>query len=268
LLEKGNFSELDAAAQDYDAGLLWFYLLSTNHYSANEHDKKVHEYTKRLLAQIPGHTQGIIDRIEQAAEYTKDIRMNQTRGIAGLEKNPANEKELKAWEDLARRATITSEREFTELDQVGSPESVQTLMTYLNDGRRVGLVGAGSKDEYWQPDSNSYRAARSLCRALKEDNPAKDIMTYWGSMPNGFEPVRQRFKSWWLSDASKKWRTPIVKTTRSHLLPGSSGAPPESTSPVTAVANSEREAIWPILVILCLVALAAILGFAKLRRGE
>jgi len=264
LLDQGDLSPLDLAFQNGEAGVLWFYVLASHR---TPEETRSYEYAKKLLSQLPGHTQNIIDRIEAAAEQTKDVRVDEKNHIVGLEKLPETEEQLKAWESLANRARITTAREFNELDELGSIECVQTLMTYLDDVRCIGLDPGGSGGGYWLPDPNNRRAVRSLQRILKDQSPAKDLMPEGGGSWPKLEPILQRFKQWWLDDASKPWRGTIYKTSRSHLLPGTPDVPRATDAARPGLESPRRDTQWSILVILCLATLAAVLGVTKLRRG-
>lgn len=264
LLDQGDLSPLDLAFQNGEAGVLWFYVLASHR---TPEETRSYEYAKKLLSQLPGHTQNIIDRIEAAAEQTKDVRVDEKHHIVGLEKLPETEEQLKAWESLANRAIITTAREFNDLQQLGSIECVQTLMTYLDDVRCIGLDTGGSGGGYWLPDPNNRRAVRSLQRILKDQSPAKDLMPEGGGSWPKLEPILQRFKQWWASDASKPWRGTIYKTSRSHQLPGTPDVPRATDAANSGLESPRRETQWPILLILCLAALAVILGVTKLRRG-
>lgn len=267
ILSQGDMSPLRRAFEEKNVKLLWAHTLGFDtSVMTREQNRAISAEAARYLSQIPGHTQIIIDRIEAAAEQTKDIRVDEKHQIVGLEKLPETEEQLKAWESLANRARITTAREFNELDQLGSIECVQTLMTYLDDVRCIGLDTGGSGGGYWLPDPNNRRAVRSLQRILKDQSPAKDLMPEGGGSWPKLEPILKRFKQWWASDASKPWRGTIYNTSRSHLLPGTPDVPRAPDAGRPGLEPPRRETQWPILVILCLATLAALLGFSKLRK--
>lgn len=266
-LSQGDFSVLDQAAKDGEAGVLWHYVqaISTSPMFASENDTKVLKRAKELLTSLPGHTQNIIDTIEKKAELTKNVFKPNSAQLAGFDKQPETEEEVRIQEALFETALTTAGTEFIHLQKLGSPECVQTLMTYLDDERRIGADSAGSLGEILPASSNQWRAIDGLCSVLRGENPAQAEFNTGGRDLNTAAIV-QCFKDWWLSDASKKWRTPVVKTTRSHLLPGGSKGPETAPAPAWALETFQRDALWPILLILCLAALAAVLGFTKLRR--
>lgn len=260
MLDQGDFSPLDVAFQNGEAGLLWFYVLASHR---TPEENRSYEHAKKLLSQLPGHTQNIIDRIEQTAESTKGIYGPDGRADARLGKFADTEEELRVLEELHQKAMTNVEGEFQDLQQLASPECIQTLMTYLDDERRIGGVyfGQGAR----QGSMNQWLAIEALSAALKAENPTK-VEYNTGGKPYNVPAMVRKLKDWWLSDASKKWRTPVVKTTRSHLLPGASQAPATPFVLPTLTEIPTREALWPILLILSLAAVAAILGFSKLKR--
>lgn len=246
--------------------MLWFYVSA---YHRTPEENRVFDYARKALTQIPGHTQVMIDRIEEHFQQFKTIKLSTDgkNSIEGLIVPAPTEEQLKINEDLMTRAFITAEREFTNLRELGSAECVQTLMTYMDDERRIGLITGGSEGRTWRASANYWLAVNALGAILKEENPAIPEFINRGGKDYDVTAILNRYKDWWRSDASKKWRTPIVKTSRSHLLPGASKEPAAPSPPATAITPG-REALWPILVILCLVTLAAILGFARLRRMQ
>lgn len=258
----GDYSAFDVAFQNGEAGLLWFYVLASHR---TPEENRSYEYAKKLLSQLPGHTQNIIDRIEQTAESTKGIYGPDGRADARLRKLADTEEELRVLEELAQKASTNVAGEFIDLQKLGSPECVQTLMTYLDDERRIG--GTFGQEGYRPGSTNQWLAIGALAAVLKDEDPALEEYTHKiVGKPYNVTAMVRRFKEWWQSDASKKWRTPVVKTTRSHLLPGASQAPATPFVLPTLTEIPTREALWPILLILSLAAVAAILGFSKLKR--
>jgi hypothetical protein len=267
-LAQGDMTPIQKAFEEKNIKVLWAHTLGFDtSVMTREQNIAISAEAARWLTQLPGHTQVMIDRIEEKYEQTKDIKISaDSRYIVGLEKPADTEEQLRVIEDLQMRILIKPGHEFNALMEFQSPECVQTLMTYLDDERCIGILHHDGNVTLITPDiPNSRHAMRSLNYILGPESPDKSER-----VPNTFflnvAASRQQFKNWWLSDASKKWRTPIVKTSRSHLLPGASKEPAAPSSPATAAITPGREALWPILVVLCFVALAAILGFAKLRR--
>lgn len=259
MLDQGDFSPLDLAFQNGEAGVLWFYVLASHR---TPEENRSYEHAKKLLSQLPGHTQNIIDTIEQRAESTKGIYGSNGKVNPKLNKIAETEEELRVLEELFQTAMTNVAKEFMALDELASPECMQTLMTYLDDERRIG--GAFNQG-FRQGSTNQWLAIGAISSILRDKNPALAEFDT-GGKPYNVPAMVRKLKDWWLSDASKKWRSPVVKTTRSRLLPGASQAPAAPSVLPTLTEMPTREALWPILLILSLAAVAAILGFSKLKR--
>lgn len=266
ILAQGDMSPLRRAFEEKNIKLLWAHTLGFDtSVMTREQNLVISAEAARYLSQIPGHTQNVIDDIERTDALTKNLFEPGTTKVIGLQKLAETEEELNAQLELEMLSRKTADPYFNQLEKLGSPECVQTLMTYLDDERRIGRHVGGTDAAVWRSDPNRQLAFRALWSVLGEQDPAALALAKKNSTSVDFGI--QSLKDWWLSDASKKWRTPVVKTTRSHLLPG--GSKGAETAPATAWAleTFQRDALWPILLILCLAALAAILGFSKLRRS-
>lgn len=216
-----------------------------NYYKPNmEFGARVREQVKTRLAAIPGHTRILVEGIEAASKL---------KGGHGM-----------------RLGNIRF------LGRIGSMEAIQQLGRYLSDDRNLeGYYFYGGPDSGMNPPvENSYEATVALRHALGDASP---IPVRYGIIEGfaGGESV-ETMRTWWKSDAARPYREwnfdeyepmPPPRKRAASLKPPSLKAmhPPISTVPVSV--DSNRTVAWPVVVIICLAALAAILGFTKLKRG-
>jgi hypothetical protein len=206
-------------------------------YELNERfGAKVREQVRLRLSAITGHTDFLVGGIEEASKL-----------IGG---------------NILRSSNLRF------LGEVGSMEAMQQLGRYLFDDRNLEGPDFYPDDACGvnrQPQPNSNIASIALQHALGDAAPPPRNQMNVGEM-----------RVWWKSDAARPYREwnfddyepmPPPRKRAASLMPPSlpTRHPPISTASVEV--DSNRTVAWPVIVILCLVSLAAILGFTKLKRG-
>ncbi|MFO1441414.1 MAG: hypothetical protein U1F81_24055 [Verrucomicrobiaceae bacterium] len=198
-----------------------------------EFGARMREEIKQRLAAIPGHTELLVQGIDAASKL---------KGGHGM-----------------RMSYIGY------LGRIGSMEAIQQLGRYLYDDRNLeGSYFYGGPDSGMNPPvSNAEAATRALHRALGDDGQTMEKRL-------GVEETRL----WWESEEGRPYRewkfengnlTPPPRKGTISLPPP---APQDKTAPASLPTPNEARptAIWPVILILAFAALAAVLGFTKLRR--
>lgn len=255
---RGDFSAIDAAVARKDLPLLWYIAGEATDREIGLHpvvwrelgpveamvkrqlelSSQVLEYLRPRLSSIPGHAKLMGDRVEL---------MSGNLGLA----------------DLANRTGP-----LRIMGAVGSMECIQQIGRFLNDPRCP-------KERYFDrnsgmpfPVSNAHAACYDLHRALGAASPL--------GQPAHIDTRKfGLLRAWWDSDAARPYREwnyedyepmpPPRKRAVSLRPPAAKTLSPSASSGDSA--SQTLPAIWPVLVILTLAALAAVLGFTKLRRN-
>ncbi|MBL9184805.1 MAG: hypothetical protein JNN17_21850 [Verrucomicrobiaceae bacterium] len=196
---------------------------------------KVREQVRQRISSIPGHTNFLVEGIEESSKL-----------LGG---------------DRLRSSNINL------LGTIGSMEAIQQLGRFLFDDRNLEGPDFYPDDACGvnpRPQPNSSLAARSLRNSLGDAAPP----------PHNMLDV-QAMRAWWQEEAGRPYREwnyedyepmpPPRKRAVSLRPPGAKSLPPSGNP--GAASSLNLPAIWPVLVIFTLAALAAVLGFTKLRRG-
>ncbi|MFO1439775.1 MAG: hypothetical protein U1F81_15745 [Verrucomicrobiaceae bacterium] len=255
---RGDFSAIDAAVARKDLPLLWYIAgVATDREIGNhpilwkelttveavvkhklELSTQVLEYLRPRLSSIPGHAKLMGDRVEL---------MSGTLG-------------------LADRANPTGPLRI--MGAVGSMECIQQIGRFLNDPRCP-------KERYFDrnsgmpfPVSNAHAACYDMHRALGASSPL--------GQPAHIDTRKfGLLRAWWDSDAARPYREwnyedyepmPPPRKRAVSLRPPAAKSLSTAGNPGPA-SSLNIPAIWPVLAIITLGALAAVLGFTKLRRG-
>jgi hypothetical protein len=240
-----DYSPLIEAAAAKDLPLLWYAVVAyIPKYNVPMEVTQIHlDYQKKaksLLSHIPGHTQLHIDILEEKAKLSLELALRADGTPNWYPPRGHNIKtmeEHQEWERKERRSVVETDREFNQLEELGSPECVQTLMTYLEDDRRVGFT-ADMDGKHYAAAPNSYKAILALQGILGDDRPDKDLDEKRDPyQPRNPEATRASYREWWQSEKSLPWRKTIYPTSRSKLLPG-------ATSPTSSAGHGRAYWLW------------------------
>jgi hypothetical protein len=221
----GDFTLLQRAFEDRDLPVLWFIVVAAKPFRPSPEVAAAHESflnkTKKLLSEIPGHTQIHIDILEEKARIAQELALRPD-GTPNWYPPKGHDfktmEEAKEWELLGLREFVRSDREFMHLADLGSAECVQTLMTYVWDDRRVGFIG-DMDGRYRRAGINGTKALDSLRRILGESRPDKNLVGERDAYSlENLDASRAIYREWWKSEKSLPWRQTISPTSRSALL--------------------------------------------------
>jgi len=244
-LLNGDFSGIDAAAERRDLELLW-HLVCDAHSAitggmfakygnspkrSEEHEKlsaAIVNQVRQKLAVIPGHTKPQVELLE---------RMASTPGFGNSRLQP-----------------------LSLMGIVGSMECIQQIGRYLNDPRN--------------PDSGMYDPLEGLSEPRGLHSGAADAMheALGAASPGGPNPVlelagRMKFLDWWNTESARPYREWNYEDYEPMPPPRKRAVslrPPAAV--IQATVPEDRQSLWPVVMILVLAALAALLGFTKLRQ--
>ncbi|MFO1439975.1 MAG: hypothetical protein U1F81_16750 [Verrucomicrobiaceae bacterium] len=256
--DRGDFSLLDRLAADRNSKELFNHLLQTmsasygeaiypiplpddpfiksDRYELNTRfGAKVREQVRQRISSIPGHTNFLVEGIEESSKL-----------IGG---------------DRVRSSNLDL------LGTIGSMEAIQQLGRFLFDDRNLEGPDFYPDDACGvnpRPQPNSSLATKSLHDSLGDAAP-----------PPHNQLNVEAMRAWWLSEAGRPYREwkyeddePMPPPRKRAVSLRPPGAKSLSTAGNPGPASSLNiPAIWPVLVILTLAALAVVLGFTKLRRN-
>lgn len=216
-----------------------------DYYKPNlEFGARVGEQIKERLAAIPGHTEMLVQGIEAASNL---------KGGHGM-----------------RLGNIAF------LGRIGSMEAIQQLGRYLSDDRNLeGYYFYGGPDSGMNPPvENSHEATVALRHALGDASPVPRVRSGVIEGFAGGETV-EKMRSWWQSEAGRPYREwkyeddePMPPPRKRPVSLRTPSQQDPTTQPPSAPPNELRStSIWPVILILAFAAIAAALGFSKLRRG-